>query len=93
LEADLAEYDVLTRQLARVRELHLPLAQEKVDAQLASYRAAKIDLSAVLTARRELIDERLKVIELQRKRAALAAKLYYFYGPGAAVAPVREDAR
>jgi len=75
LEADLAEYDVLTRQLARVRDAHVPLAQEKVDAQLASYRAGKADLSAVLTARRELINERLREIELEGRRAAEAAKL------------------
>jgi outer membrane protein TolC len=83
LEADLAEYDVVTRQLTRVRESHLPLAKEKVDAQFASYRAGKADLTVVLAARRELIDQRLKEIELEGKRAEAAAKLYYFYGPGA----------
>ena len=93
VESDLAEYEVLTRQLARMREVHLPLAQQKVDAQFASYRATKIDLGAVLIARRESIDERLKEIELEGKRAALAAKLYYFYGPGAAAVPAMEDAR
>jgi outer membrane protein TolC len=84
LEANLAEYDVVTRQLARAREVRLPLAREKVDYQFASYRAGKGDLSAVLAARRELIDERLKEIELESKRAAAGAKLYYFYGAGAA---------
>lgn len=83
LEADLAEYDVATRQLARLREVHLPLARQKVDYQFASYRAGKGDLTAVLVARRELIDERLKEIALDGKRAEAAAKLYYFYGPGA----------
>jgi cobalt-zinc-cadmium efflux system outer membrane protein len=84
LDAELAEYEVTTRQLARLREVHLPLAQQKVDYQFASYRAGKADLTAVLTARRELIDERLKEIELDGKRAATAAKLYFFYGAGAA---------
>jgi outer membrane protein TolC len=83
LEADLAEFDVVTRQLARLREVRLPLAQEKVDYQFASYRSGKGDLSSVLAARRELIDERLKEIELDGKRAASAAKLYFFYGAGA----------
>jgi cobalt-zinc-cadmium efflux system outer membrane protein len=83
LEADLAEYDLITHQLARVREVHLPLAREKVDDQFASYRAGKADLTVVLTARRELIDQRLKEIELESQRTAAAAKLYYFYGPGA----------
>jgi outer membrane protein, heavy metal efflux system len=83
LEADLAEYDVVTRQLARLRQSHLPLAREKVDSRFASYRAGKVDLTAVVAARRELIDQRLKEIELDSKRAEAAAKLYYFYGPGA----------
>jgi outer membrane protein, heavy metal efflux system len=83
LDAELAEYEMATRQLARLREAHLPLAQQKVDYQFASYRAGKADLTAVLNARRELIDERLKDIELDAKRAATVAKLYFFYGPGA----------
>jgi cobalt-zinc-cadmium efflux system outer membrane protein len=83
LDGELAEYEMTTRQLARLRETHLPLAQQKVDYQFASYRAGKADLTAVLSARRELIDERLKDIELDGKRAATVAKLYFFYGPGA----------
>ena len=82
LEADLAEYDVTTRQLARLRDVHLPLARQKLDYQFASYRSGKGDLTAVLAARRELIDQRLKEIELDGKRAAATARLYYFYGPG-----------
>jgi outer membrane protein, heavy metal efflux system len=83
LEADLAEYEVRTRQLARLREVRLPLARQKVDYQFASYRAGKADLSAVLTARRELINERMTELELEGQRQATLAKLYYFYGPGA----------
>ena len=84
LDAQLAEYEVTSRQLARLREAHLPLAQQKVDYQFASYRAGKGDLTAVLNARRELIDERLKEVELDGKRAAAAARLYFFYGAGVA---------
>jgi outer membrane protein, heavy metal efflux system len=91
LEADLAEYDVTTRQLTRLREVHLPLAKQKVDYQFASYRSGKGDLTAVLAARRELIDLRLKEIELEGKRAEDAAKLYYFYGPGAAEDSARAE--
>jgi outer membrane protein TolC len=91
LEAALAEYDVVARQLTRLRDVHLPLARQKVDYQFASYRAGKADLTSVLAARRELIDQRLRQIELESKRAGAAAKLYYFYGPGAAEAsPERE---
>src|SRR5882757_3275366 len=92
LDADLAEYEMITRQLARLREAHLPLAQQKVDYQFASYGAGTGDLTAVLNARRELIDERLKEIELDSKRAALVSKLYFFYGPGATDPGMPSDA-
>lgn len=93
LEGDLAEYDVVTRQLSRLREVHLQLARQKVDYQFASYRAGKVDLASVLVARRELIDERLKEVELEEKRAEAAARLYYFYGPGAVDAIPQEAPR
>ena len=83
LDAELAEYEVTMRQLARLREAHLPLARQKVDYQLASYQSGKGDLTAVLNARRECIEVRLKEIELEAKRAVTVAKLYFFYGPGA----------
>ena len=83
LDRDLAQYDTITRQLARMREVRLPLARQKVDYQFASYRAGKADLTAVLAARRELIDQELKEIELDSQHAAVAAKLYFTYGEGA----------
>ncbi len=83
VDAGLAEYAVSSRQLARLREVHLPLARQKVDYQFASYGAGKADLTAVLSARRELIDVRFKEIELESERAAIGAKLYFFYGAGA----------
>jgi outer membrane protein TolC len=92
LDAALAEYEVTTRQLARLREAHLPLAQQKVDYQFASYRGGKTDLGSVLSARRELIEQRLRQIELEGKQGATAAKLYYFYGPGATDSTVSSDA-
>lgn len=84
LEDELAEYEVLSRQLRRLREVHLRLAQEKVDEQFASYRAGKADLTSVLQARRELIGQRMREIELQARQAVVVAKLFYFYGPGTA---------
>lgn len=92
LEGDLAEYDVVTRQLSRLRDVHLPLAREKVDYQFASYRAGKAELSSVLVARRELIEQRLKEIELEAKYASTTARLYYFYGPGAIDTTSRAEA-
>jgi len=83
LESDLADYDTLTRQLARMQTTWIPLAQQKVDLQFASYSAGNGDLNAVLTARRELIAERLKQLDLDSQRAAAAARLYFAYGEGA----------
>jgi outer membrane protein TolC len=79
LENDLADYAALTRQLERAEQASLPLAREKVELQTAGYKAGKGDLSAVLAARRELIDQRLKTIELDAQRAAIAAQLHFSY--------------
>ncbi|WP_231602474.1 TolC family protein [Herbaspirillum chlorophenolicum] len=80
LENDLADYQSLTRQLERANQTALPLAQQKVDLQYAGYRAGKSDLTAVLAARREIIDQRLKIIDMEAQRAAVAAQLYFAYG-------------
>jgi cobalt-zinc-cadmium efflux system outer membrane protein len=82
LENDLADYAALNRQLERANLTALPLAQQKVTLQLASYQAGKVDLGAVLTARRELIEQRLKIITLANMRAVTAAQLYFGYGGG-----------
>lgn len=83
LDGDLADYDALTRELTRMQSLRLPLAQQKIDYQFSSYQGGTGDLNAVLTARRELIAERLKQIDLEAQRAALAAKLYFTTEEGA----------
>jgi outer membrane protein, heavy metal efflux system len=83
LENDLAEYQALSRRLERATQTALPLAREKVELQYASYQAGKADLAAVLTARRELIDQRLKTIDLEAERTATAAQLYFAYGENA----------
>lgn len=80
LENDLADYTALTRQLERAGQTALPLAREKVDLQTASYQAGKSALTNLLAARRELIDQRLKIIELQKQRAVIAAQLHFAYG-------------
>ena len=86
LESQLAEYGAVTRQLARLRETRMTLAQDKLRYQFASYRAGKTDLTNVLAARRELIDQQLKEVELQASLSATAAKLYFTYGEGALTA-------
>lgn len=80
LEGALAEYAALTRQLERARQTALPLSEQKVSLQTASYQAGKGDLSAVLTARRERIDQRLRVIELEAEQARTAVRLHFAFG-------------
>lgn len=82
LENDLADYAALNRQLERANTTELPLAQQRSALQLASYQAGKADLTAVLTTRRALIEQRLKIITLENMRAVTAAQLYYNYGDG-----------
>jgi len=80
LENDLADYTAFSRQLERATTTEISLATQKVALQLASYQAGKADLGMVLAARRELIEQRLKVITLQNMRAVTAAQLYFAYG-------------
>lgn len=80
LENELADYERLNRAVRRNQESLLPLAKEKVDLSMASYRAGKGDLNAVVAARRELIEARLKQIDVEEQRALTSARLYFAYG-------------
>ena len=80
LETDLAEYEQLERSLHRQQETLLPLAQKKVDLALAGYSAGKTELLHVIAARRDLIDLRLRTIDLEGQRTGTAARLHYAYG-------------
>jgi cobalt-zinc-cadmium efflux system outer membrane protein len=80
LENELSDYATLTRQLDRMNQVWLPLAGEKFDLQLASYRAGKGDVAAVINARQEWVEQRLKAVELDNQLETVAAKLYFAYG-------------
>jgi cobalt-zinc-cadmium efflux system outer membrane protein len=80
LEDQLADYQRLERAVRRTQESLLPLAKEKAELTLASYRAGKSDMSAVLTTRRELIEARLKQIDINEQKALTSARLYFAYG-------------
>ena len=82
LESDLGDYQALTRQVARSRSVALPLAQEKVDLTASSYRAGKGELAALVAARAALVEERLRLIDLEGRQAAAAARLHYAEGEG-----------
>lgn len=80
LENELADYERLNRAVSRNQESLLPLAREKVELSMTSYRAGTGDLSAVVAARRELIEARLKQIDVEEQRALTSARLYFAYG-------------
>ncbi|MHC8338733.1 TolC family protein [Pseudomonas sp. HLT2-19-2] len=80
LENELADYERLNRAVRRNQESLLPLAKEKVELSMASYRVGKGDLNAVVAARRELIEARLKQIDVEEQRALTSARLYFAYG-------------
>ncbi len=80
LDDELAELDRLQRALTRTREVLLPLARERSELSLADYRAGRGELETLLAARRELIETRLKEIDLEGQQAIAASRLYFAYG-------------
>lgn len=75
VEAQLAELQALDAQRARLEASGQPLAAERVSLALASYQAGRGDLAAVLAARREAVETRLRLIDLNAQRAALQVRL------------------
>ena len=77
IDMQLAELSELSRKQARLQQAGTALAEERVALALAAYEAARGDLAAVLTARRERAEIGLRAIELQAKQYALRARLNY----------------
>ena len=77
LATDLADHEALTRQISRVQQEALPLAQRRVDLLLAGYQAGRTDLGQVLAARRDWQELRLQHLSLLAQQQILAARLHY----------------
>lgn len=75
IESQLADLRALDAQAARLAGNGVALADERVALALASYQAGRGDLGAVLAARRDAADLRLRMIELQAQRSALHVRL------------------
>lgn len=75
LDTQLAELQALDRQHARLAGSGQTLAAERVALALASYQSGRGDLGAVLSARREAADTRLRLIDLEAQRHALRVRL------------------
>jgi len=77
LESNIADYQSLDSQYRRMKEVRIPLVAQKVELQLAAYQSGRTELAEVLAARRELLDERDKQLQLESMRSATIAKLYF----------------
>jgi len=82
LESGMAELDRLNKALERTRSSSIPLATQRAQLELASYKAGTGQLNAVISARRELIEAQLRQIEQQSQLGQLSASLYYAYVEG-----------
>lgn len=80
LDSELAELQRLDRTLARLDATLLPLAEEKVRLALADYRGGGGALTAVVEARQQLVQTRLRHIEVARDRALANARLHFEFG-------------
>ena len=79
LEADLAEYHRLEREVRRLKEQTLPLMGELVDLRFAEYRGGEGALTDLVEARQALLETRLELIDRESARGSLGAILRYAY--------------
>jgi outer membrane protein TolC len=81
IKADLAvaraDWESATQRVAHHETALLPLAERRVDAALAAYRAGKSSFAQVLDARRAKLEARLSLLELQAARARAAVEIAY----------------
>lgn len=80
LAVDLAERERLERSLARLDDTLIPLAEEKVHLALADYRGGRGNLNAVVDARKALLENRLRRIDIARDHALAGARLHFAFG-------------
>lgn len=74
-DAMLAELQALDAQAERLRSAGQPLTAERVSLAMAAYEAGRGDLPAVLVARSQVLETRLRAIDLDAQRAALRLRL------------------
>ena len=80
IEFQLAEHARLTKTAARIEQVFLPLATEKCELALAAWQSGSADLSALIAARNERLELKLRAISVRGQTQALAAKLHFSYG-------------
>lgn len=75
VDAMLADGAALEAQLARLQGTGLALSEERIRLATASYQAGRGDLGAVLAARAQAVDVRLRAIELEAQYDAVRVRL------------------
>ena len=75
LDDSAAELQALDSQIERLKSTGLQLAQGRADLALSNYRAAKGDLGAVLGARAQVLEARMRLIDLQAQRDSVTTRL------------------
>ena len=75
LDDSAAELQALDSQIERLKSTGLQLAQGRAELALSNYRAAKGDLGAVLGARAQVLETRLRLIDLQAQRDGVTTRL------------------
>lgn len=76
-----AELNTLERQIARLASTGISLSRERASLALSSYQSAKGDLSSVLVARAQVLEARLRLIDLTAQRDVLIARLNSLTAP------------
>jgi outer membrane protein TolC len=76
----LAEHVMHHAQLARAREVLIPLARQRVDLETASYQGGSASLSEVLAARRDQVEAELTALDREAETAAHVVDLTLTYG-------------
>jgi outer membrane protein, heavy metal efflux system len=75
LDDTAAELSALDRQIERLTSTGIGLSQERAALALSSYQSAKGDLGSVLGARIQVLETRMRLIDLTAQREGLVAQL------------------
>lgn len=77
LEKDFADLDAAERQLNRLRTQTLPLALQQVDIAQSQYRSGTGSLAGLFDARRSLLMQQLREVDLLEQTLGIKARLNY----------------
>jgi hypothetical protein len=80
LERQLAEHAATAANLARARDVRLPLARSRAEALAGAFASGTASSAQMIGARRDALATELDVLELEQRIAALGAAMQLQYG-------------